>query len=203
MKSNLTLLLLLILIASCTIQKRVHNRGWHVQWNAKRNVSNQDSKEEKSTIALTEMSDMEDEKFSRNLEPVKPSFEQSIEEQSPLEELDVQYQLDEVKKYETSTNEHSNVHPTDSVVYKIRNGQTSGRNSVHESGYYSRSTILFVLAGISIVLAIFCWLAVITAADIFIFAVMFLGAAALGLVGLILLFMAIITLASLHHKNIG
>lgn len=39
MKLVFPYLLVLFFLASCTVQKRIHRPGWHVQWNSKKNVS--------------------------------------------------------------------------------------------------------------------------------------------------------------------
>ncbi len=193
MKSNLILLFLLILIESCTIQKRVHNRGWHVQWNAKRSVASHDSKEEKSTIALTEMSEVEDEKFSRNSESVEPSVSQPIEEQSPLSELDVQHPLDELKIGETTINEHSSVHPSDSVVYKIKNGHTNHSSADRGFGDFVVPILFFILAGFAVAVTVYFVMVAQTAANLIGLIALF-GAVVSGGVAMALTIIAIIIL---------
>lgn len=193
MKSNLILLFLLILIASCTIQKRVHNRGWHVQWNAKRSVSHQDSKEEKSTITLTEVSEVEGEKISRYTESVESSFAPSKAEQSPLEELNTQHQLDEVEMSETSMNEHASVHPTDSVVYKIKNGQTNRSSADRRSGDFVLPILFFILAGFAVAVTVYFVMVAQTAANLIGLIALF-GAVVSGGVAMALIIIAIISL---------
>ena len=193
MKSNLIFLLFLIFFASCTIQKRVHNRGWHVQWNAKRSVSNQDSKEEKSTIELAEMSEVEDEKFSRNSETVEPSVSQPIEELSPPSEHDIQHPLDEVKMYESPIIEHSSVHPSDSVVYKIKNGNTNRSTADRDIGDFVVPILFFILAGFAVAVAVYFVMVAQTAGNLIGLIALF-GAVVSGGVAMALIIIAIISL---------
>ena len=192
MKSNLIFLLFLIFFASCTIQKRVHNRGWHVQWNAKRSVSNQDSKEEKSTIALTEMSEVEDEGFLRNSESVGSSFAQTSAEQTNQVQPDLPTQTDQAEVFESSIDEILSEQPMDSV--ELKNAESVKSSSSIRVRDLILPIVLFVLAVLLLALAVYLGVIALTAADLGAL-VAFAGACILGLLGMVLLMIAIVVLS--------
>jgi hypothetical protein len=193
MKSNLIFLLLLILLGSCTIQKRVHNRGWHVQWNAKRSVSHQDSKEDEATSAQTKLDEHEDDHFSHEPDFEEHSVIQSETEETAYIKLDAQFQSDEVSTIESSIRESSCVHPTDRVVYKIKTGRNHSASVNRNSGKLAVPITYFILAGVAALIAVYFVMIVQSAADLTGLIALF-GAVVFGSAAIVLIILALITL---------
>jgi len=97
MKLVLTYLLVMFFLGSCTMQKRMHRPGWHVQWNSKtrtaktvteklpRELISKDGNIEKSTEELSEVTfDLERE----DLSSVELIENQSKLEVAPIEQTD-------------------------------------------------------------------------------------------------------------------
>ena len=51
-KALTLLVLILVLIGSCTIQKRVHRKGWYVEWHRNKNIQNTSSSESNHQNAI-------------------------------------------------------------------------------------------------------------------------------------------------------
>lgn len=92
MKKVLVGVLFLISLVSCTVTKRVHNPGFHIQWNA--NHKNVNTNNETNVVQLNEENNISDEAV-KNPELI---IENSPEEQNIDEIIDVPILEKQVKK---------------------------------------------------------------------------------------------------------
>ena len=181
MKPLFTYLLVVFFLGSCTMQKRMHRPGWHVQWNSKTRtsktiaeklpkelVSKDDSDVEKSTVELSEMTLDQKRKEVNSVEVIKnqSKAEASVIEQSsygndgPLPEEN----LDEVSQKEGELNVVASEKPQNSDR-KSKDRRTLGILLVVLACIFLVSAIVFLTTSfglneffITILIAIFGFL---------------------------------------------
>ncbi len=118
-------LLALFLVASCTVQKRVYNNGYHIVWNSKQKVSKESSIASDKAIDEKLIVKNEDEKNTEILN--------SISENSNINEEDVDNEKEiNIKSEKTITSKNEEVKPSLSINHIKRNTSNKTFNNKNE-----------------------------------------------------------------------
>ena len=187
MKLTTLTIILLVIISSCTIEKRLYNRGWNVQWRKYQSSSNSENevvektriefRSEQNTSSLEET-----EKVGSEAEMEQVFAEDWAEENELVEIPTTCYQRPE------DTTEKTVKTPSpyaDMSTSRDRRPRTVGT---------SFPTTLMILGALAIIGAVLLYFAIGTMSDAFVVVFTVLAMLGLGIIGIMLLFMGLIML---------
>jgi hypothetical protein len=193
MKSNFIFLLLVVLITSCTIQKRVHNRGWHVQWNKIYAPSDRSK-----TVVLSQLD------YSETADPTikTPDLQTSQEIERRTYESKSVTEIDETSRSgkvpfdssEPTSSVTSIDQPSDSTDVTSTDMNNAKKAPTHSKAGLVRASIVLIISLIFIALAISSWFALNTAVDLAASIYAVFGLFVFGILGLMLLLIGLIFL---------
>jgi len=188
-KTILLILFAAIFVVSCTVEKRLYNRGWNIQW-------------KKGYTSQKDEAVQEEKSAQRSMKAAEVDVT-SLPNEESMEEIEV---LNNNESSDVSFNEYDRVDvtgspiPTDTtkktVSPHLEEDKENSTDSSERQGVKPH-VILFILALIAAALSAFLLFITLPAAtDFFILIIVFLGVFGLALVAMILFFVGLILIAN-------
>ena len=196
MRFTIILSIVLFAVSACTIEKRVHNRGWHVQWKKHHKVSKDKVKDDVTTrerntqelFSSEENLSIEVQEEMRHEETVRSVVEN---ESTDHLEIEIEETISEPKSIDATENLNKTVHPDMKKEKQIFTERKTKRRSENNP----LPIALMVLGILAIVMAVVLFLSIASMSELGAILVTIIGVGVLVILGLILLLVGFTVLA--------
>lgn len=188
MKRTFLTLFVILLCTSCTVEKRLHNRGWNVQWNKSYGIQKEgNEKEERRAQNVTHSAEFDEPVYEE--EPKETSIESIksdvfVEHDQSVEEDDFPFM---VSTPSDTTKERKTPIPDELQEKKEQRVERNRSLKPHH--------VFFILALISAVIASYAFISLSSAVYAGEIVILFLGGFFFGLLALLFLIFALIFIA--------
>ena len=178
------ILFLFVIISSCTVQRRVHLKGWHVQWNKKLSSNKQPIEDSTKVKLKSEKTPILKNQVKREIDPVQSELTQVEQDENVVE-------------YEDSPTQISNNHIIDSetkVNSEIEESELQHSKKIQskpESDVIWFIVFIFFIGLFAIGIAIFLGFVAANATSVSAIILALIGTIGIGLYGLFLLLVGV------------